>query len=73
MHSPKNQKMDMKKKIKYIRIWYQTDNTNEKERMNPYCLYTEVLNYSRAQRLLICSETLEAPTLHVTKHSDIRC
>ena len=31
-------------------------------------VYTKVLNYSRAQRLLICFETSEASTLHVTGH-----
>ena len=31
-------------------------------------VYTDVLNYSRAQRLLICSETSEASTLHITGH-----
>ena len=29
---------------------------------------TKVLNYSRAQRLLICFETSEVSTLHVTGH-----
>ena len=31
-------------------------------------VYIKVLNYSRAQRLLICFETSEASTLHVTGH-----
>ena len=31
-------------------------------------VYTKVLNYSRAQRLLICFETSEVSTLHVTGH-----
>ena len=39
-----------------------------RKRKRGLTVYTKVLNYSRAQRLLICFETSEASTLHVTGH-----
>ena len=67
MHSPKNQKMDgkkKKKKFEYTRIWL-TNLKIKKERNRTFVLAVEVLIYSRAQRLLICFETLEATTLNL--------
>ena len=66
IHSPKNHiKVDMKKKakIKYRRMWYQT--IKSRKRDWGLIVYLGVLSYSRAQRLLICSETAKASTLHV--------
>ena len=39
MHSPKNQKMDMKKKLNIKGYGTKPNNKNKKERMRPYSLH----------------------------------
>ena len=56
-----------KAKYEYIRIWL-TNLKIKKERNRTFVLAIKVLICSRAQRLLICSKTSEASTLHVTGH-----
>ena len=54
-----------KSKFEYTRIWL-TNLKIKKERNRTFVLAIEVLICSRAQRLLICFETLEAIALNLT-------
>ena len=55
--------MKKKAKFKYRWMWYPT--IKSRKRDWGLIVYLGVLSYSRAQRLLICSETSKASILHV--------